>query len=88
MVLKEALNNMVKHANASEAHLRIRFEGDVLRMQITDNGQGFVCGNERHDANGLRGMRERLESVQGRFAVESRPGAGTTLLIEITVKRG
>lgn len=84
MVLKEALNNMVKHANASEALLRIRLDGDVLRMQITDNGQGFVCGNERHDANGLRGMRERLESVQGRFAVESRPGAGTTLMIEMT----
>ncbi|MEI6647296.1 MAG: two-component regulator propeller domain-containing protein [bacterium] len=88
MVLKEALNNMVKHANASEALLRIRFEGDVLRMQITDNGQGFVCGNERHDANGLRGMRERLENVQGRFAVESRPGAGTTLIVEMTFERG
>ena len=86
-VAQEALTNVGRHAQASRVDVSIqKLRGDV-RMEIKDNGKSFdvqgalyVNGNKRL---GLLGMRERVEMVGGTFCVESAPGQGTTIRVEI-----
>ena len=77
---QEALHNIVKHANASNATIRIVREGDQVRLLVTDDGAGFDPeGVPRGSHLGLIGMRQRIELVGGELHVESRPGHGTTI---------
>ena len=90
-VAQEALTNVVRHANASRAKVRIfSLNGDV-GMEIHDNGRGFkVEGAALAKSSkrlGLLGMRERVEMVGGTFCVESAPGKATTIRVEIPQKR-
>ena len=80
LAFKEALNNVVKHARASEVEIRMRVGVDWLSIVISDNGSGFVRegnGAARAAGNRLVNMRERLESAGGRFECESALGRGT-----------
>ena len=86
-VAQEALANVAKHARASRVDVHIQKTPDGIGMTITDNGKSFQVqqtllakGNKRL---GLLGMRERLEMVGGRFAIESAPGVGTTVTATI-----
>jgi signal transduction histidine kinase len=82
-IVQEALTNVAKHASAQHVSiLLVRRERSVSAV-IEDDGQGFVPGRARRDGLGLVGMRERLELVDGRFDVESQPGAGTTIVAEV-----
>jgi PAS domain S-box-containing protein len=80
---QEALHNIVKHANASNATLRIARDGDRVRLTVTDDGGGFDTESVPRGHLGLIGMRQRVELVGGELRVESRDGHGTT--IEATV---
>jgi two-component system, NarL family, sensor histidine kinase UhpB len=80
---QEALHNVVKHANASAATIRIVREGDHIRLTVTDDGAGFDPDAVPRGHLGLIGMRQRVELVGGELRVESRVGHGTT--IEATV---
>jgi len=82
-IVQEALTNVLKHASARHVSiLLVRRERSVSAV-IEDDGQGFVPSEAREDGLGLVGMRERLELVDGRFDVESQPGAGTTIVAEV-----
>jgi signal transduction histidine kinase len=89
LALKEALNNVVKHAHASEVRLRLRLEPRSLTLIVEDNGQGFPTssGNGNGDrlasGHGLPNLEKRLAEVGGRCTVHSAPGRGTR--IELTV---
>ena len=77
-VVAESLTNAVKHAEASELRVRMRTETGELRVEIADDGRGGAdpsAGN----GTGLRGLADRVEALGGRLAVESPPGAGTTV---------
>jgi PAS domain S-box-containing protein len=80
---QEALHNVVKHANASNATIRIWREGDRVRLSVTDDGSGFDPGAVPRGHLGLIGMRQRVDLVGGELRVESRAGDGT--LIEASV---
>jgi signal transduction histidine kinase/ligand-binding sensor domain-containing protein len=90
MVLKEALHNVVKHAQATEVWLRVELEQNVLRWHIDDNGQGFESAPDNALADGLRNMRERLAEFGGTCQVETSPGAGVkiTFVLPIVEKSG
>ncbi|HVU27574.1 MAG TPA: ATP-binding protein [Verrucomicrobiae bacterium] len=77
LIVREALNNIVKHAKASEAWLRIHWKDSVLHIVIEDNGCGFVAENSL-SRNGLQNMRHRIEKIGGQLEFDTRPGAGTT----------
>jgi signal transduction histidine kinase/ligand-binding sensor domain-containing protein len=85
LAVKEALQNVVKHARASRVELRLHLEGDQLRMQIADNGCGF--GDAPHDdrADGLNNMRQRLAEIGGECRIESAMGTGTTVNIALAL---
>ncbi len=77
LAVKEALNNVIKHARATEVWLRVRWAEDELQIEIEDNGQGFDASQGRLLGNGLKNMQARLSGLGGRTEIVSRPGLGT-----------
>ncbi len=84
MAIKEALANVLKHAQAAEVRLALHVTADRLRVEIEDRGRGFQPGRPAAKGHGLRNMKTRLESVGGRMELASAPGAGTTVVFEIS----
>ena len=86
-IAQEALNNVVKHAKASQVTLILENRGDSVRMVIDDNGGGFdpeaLRRNGAQPGWGLINMRERAESVGGQLEIESTPGKGTKVIVEV-----
>jgi len=82
-VIQEALTNVRKHANADKAWVRIRRHNGEVNINIEDNGQGFDPALVRANGQrfGVRIMRERVETVGGRFEIESSSGCGTKVQI-------
>jgi signal transduction histidine kinase len=82
-IVQEALTNVVKHAEAQKVSiLLVRRDGSAT-VVIEDDGRGFHPSAAATDRLGLEGMRERAELHDGRLTVESSPGAGTTLVVEV-----
>jgi signal transduction histidine kinase len=82
-IVQEALTNVVKHADASSVSIVVTAVGDTIRTVIEDDGNGFDPRDVRENALGLVGMRERVALLGGRLQVDSQPGGGTTLLVEL-----
>ena len=81
--MQEALTNIVKHARASRVSIVLSERERAVTVVIEDDGIGFAPESVREDGLGLVGMRERVALVGGRLQIESREGAGTTLLVEV-----
>ena len=84
-VTAEALTNVAKYAHASEAFVHLSLEGDCLRLQVRDNGVG---GADPSTGSGLRGLRDRVDALDGHLELDSPPGGGTTVTVEIPVDGG
>ncbi len=82
-VVQESLTNIVKHAKAHNISVSIARRGSTVAAVIEDDGAGFDQRAVRGEGVGLLGMRERLSFVDGRLEIESRPGAGTTIVAEV-----
>ena len=82
LIVKEALNNIVRHAQASVVKLQIKATGESVVLQIEDNGRGFDSTPNNGDADGLRNMHQRAKQIGGRFEMESKSGSGTRITIE------
>jgi signal transduction histidine kinase len=81
-LVQEGLNNIVKHAGASQAHAVLQRSGEVLRVSINDDGRGFDTASAG-SGFGLTGMRERVELAGGELRIDSTPGRGTTVSASI-----
>ncbi|MEH7223506.1 sensor histidine kinase [Bacillus sp. JJ1566] len=81
MIIKEAVNNVVKHSQATRCTIEISQSEEELRLMIKDNGIGTNSDKDVIDGHGLQGMRERLEFVNG--SLEIITNDGTTLIINI-----
>ena len=77
-VLREALSNINKHAEATAVSIQLYETADVIYLRVTDDGVGFDA-SEQHNGLGLSGMQDRLRLLGSTLEVESRPGAGTTV---------
>lgn len=78
-IAQEALNNVVKHANATEVKVRLRCDEAGAELSIDDDGVGFDLDRTRADNLGLSIMRERAAAVNADFRVTSRPSQGTSI---------
>lgn len=85
VVVKEALNNIVKHAGATTVTLSVRLEGTRLTLCVADDGRGFDPGAIRPGANGLDNMRERMEAIGGTFRLRAAGGSGTEIRVDVTL---
>ena len=86
LAVKEALNNVIRHASATEVELQISQLDGRLQIVIADNGCGFEW-NAIQPGNGLANLRERLEAQNGECRIESQPGKGTTVKFTIPLTR-
>lgn len=78
LALKEALHNVIKHANATEVWVRLKIEGDSLTLSVEDNGRGFETGLvPKKGGDGLMNLRHRMDDIGGRFEQHSEPERGT-----------
>lgn len=82
LLAKEALNNAVKHSEATEISIEISISSEFT-MRITDNGRGFDPQTARSRGRGLKSMRSRAEELKARFELTSQPGQGTRLTISV-----
>ena len=88
-VTQEALANVGKHAGARQVNVTLTYFDDIVVLDVQDDGRGFdprlpTVATE-NGGFGLRGMRERIHELGGTVQVESEPGEGTTLVVEIPV---
>ena len=87
-IVQEALNNVRKHAHASDTQVVIEFTEDLTKITISDNGRGFELSGgvddlPRSGKLGLAGMHERARLLRGTVEVKSASGKGTTLIVKI-----
>lgn len=82
-VARESLENVVRHAQAKQATLRLELGPHEARLSIDDDGVGFSLDGPR--GLGLRGIEERVAVSGGTFEIESAPGRGTTVTVEVPI---
>jgi signal transduction histidine kinase len=78
-ICQEALNNVAKHAKASQAEIELQHDGGAVKLHIRDDGLGFEAGPVLAGHYGLSMMRERAEAVGAVLTFTSQPGHGTEL---------
>jgi signal transduction histidine kinase len=82
MVVKETLNNIVRHSHATEVEFQLGVTRDVLEIRIDDNGKGFDPNSEA-GGHGLKNCSVRLTKIGGSCHIESRAGLGTTVRVQL-----
>ena len=82
LIFKEAINNAVKHANATKVSIHITSSKEFMEMQIEDNGRGFDTG-KMHEGNGLFNFQERAEEAEIDLKIESQMNVGTKISLRI-----
>lgn len=83
-VVQEALTNVVRHSGATEVHIDLVGRDEAVALRIHDNGRGLGPGAaDGPHAVGIMGMRERVQLLGGAFRIESGPGRGTTVVVEV-----
>jgi signal transduction histidine kinase len=92
-IVQEALNNVLKHSEATNVNVVLQLRAKDLVLTIEDNGKGFdpeagSSPDRKFGGQGLIGMRERAEWIGGSVEIESKPGNGTTLWIRTPCDRG
>jgi signal transduction histidine kinase len=82
MATREILNNILKHADASEVRLEFQYADHIIHIEIIDDGAGFqVHEAMRGPRHGLRNLRERLQEIGGSAEISSTPGKGTRIVL-------
>lgn len=81
-VIQESLQNIFKHAGASRIDIFFQYQPDHLRIEVKDNGKGFIPDKERRSGGlGLLNMQHRVELTGGKLTFDSKEGIGTTITI-------
>lgn len=86
LVIKESVNNIVKHAAASRVELQISTQPTGINFRLNDNGKGIDFSAIDQFSNGLTNMKKRIEDINGTFTILKNEPSGTTIIIELTLK--
>lgn len=84
-IVQELVNNILKHAAATQAEVQLTKHEDHLNMVINDNGKGFQ--KNKKQGIGLRNIKERLHKMQGTLDIDSASANGTSIMIDIPIKK-
>jgi signal transduction histidine kinase len=85
-VVQEALNNAARHASAHHARVELKQGLRLIEVSISDDGSGFDA--ERVRGMGLLGMEERVRRLKGTLVIESKPGQGTEIRVQLPTSAG
>jgi signal transduction histidine kinase len=83
-IAQQALTNALQHAKANKIQLRLAFNRKQVSLQVTDDGVGFLMAKRPLDRVGLKSMQHRAKELGGKLQVKSRPGRGTSIMIEVS----
>ncbi len=86
LVVREALNNIIKHSGASEVWFRLRTSPAALSLIIEDNGKGITPAERSSFGNGLQNMARRMKNLGGSFRLTSQPGRGTQIQLKVPIR--
>ena len=85
-IVQEALGNIIKHSGAKEAKVHLTREPDEIRLSIIDAGSGFIPNEtRRRNGLGLISIRESVQIVSGKLIVQSAPGKGTRIEVQVPI---
>jgi len=82
LISKEAMNNTFKYADCNNIYYNLSTNGSKWRLKIQDDGIGFITA-EKKSGNGLKNMRARADEIGASFNIQSQPGAGTIISVEV-----
>ena len=83
-IVQESLTNIARHAEASQVDIKLDSRGDAMRLEVRDNGRGFLVGARgSRKTFGLLGMHERALALGGTLDIRSTPGLGTVVTVVI-----
>jgi signal transduction histidine kinase len=83
-IAQEAVRNAIRHAHPKNISVELHFDSSALHLKVKDDGSGFNPNAAAPDGHfGLTGMRERVEQMNGKMEIESVPGQGTTISVEV-----
>ncbi len=85
-ILQECLTNVARHAGVSEATVMAKADGDVLALSVEDGGNGFDPSGVSPNCSGLTGMMQRAEMVGGTVEIDTSPGGGTRISVELPLR--
>ncbi|MES1180700.1 MAG: two-component regulator propeller domain-containing protein, partial [Verrucomicrobiota bacterium] len=86
LAFKEAVNNVVKHARATEARVKLQLEPGQFILSVADNGRGLGDVSGKQLRNGMKNMRKRLADVHGEFEIAPGAGGGTVVKLIVPLK--
>lgn len=84
-IIQESLSNIMKHAAATMIRIVLNYKETILQMNITDNGIGFTPDQQKITGTGIANMKRRTVWLNGKCVLQSNPGAGTNINIEIPI---
>jgi ligand-binding sensor domain-containing protein/signal transduction histidine kinase len=84
-VAQETLANIARHSHATRVDVSLVYNGESVQLSVADNGYGFDTNKNSHGM-GLRSIRERVSSIRGTVQIQSAPGHGTRLLLQVPIK--
>lgn len=84
-IVQEALTNATRHSQSETVVIKLARIGQKLLLEVRDQGVGFDVDKVPEDRFGLRGMRERARLLGGRVAIDSEPGSGCCLAVELPI---
>ena len=85
LAFKEAVHNVVKHARATEARIRLRLEADNFILEIEDDGHGVTNLDSKQSRNGLRNMKNRMDDIHGEFSISGGTNGGTIVRLTVPI---
>ncbi len=87
-IVREALSNSTRHAHASHRWVRLSLADNTIHLIIGDNGVGFSPKRKRRVGHGLSNMVARAKQISATFTLQSAPGKGTSVLVDVPLKKG
>jgi signal transduction histidine kinase len=85
LILKEAINNLIKYSNCTKAYIGVVYYHNVLEITVQDNGVGFDVQSIKY-GNGIMNMQQRAKQMNADLLINSRTGEGTKISIRIKIK--
>jgi len=82
IIFKEAINNLAKYSEATEAHITLEYSSPYLVLIIRDNGKGFDVQTVKN-GNGLRNMQNRAKKMDAKYELHTAPGNGTKIILHV-----
>ncbi|WP_069658830.1 sensor histidine kinase [Arcticibacter eurypsychrophilus] len=86
-IIQELTTNIIKHANATKASLRVSINRREIRVRLEDNGRGFDVSKSNDGSIGIRSIKSMLYLLNGKFEISSKPKPDTGTVIDIQLSR-